>query len=83
MQRSESMYLTSSNPATVFVLVPSGTSLDPNVDATSRAAAGFMAISPVGSPTLTRLSWYPWDQRPSPHILQEQEAPQLSTSMVL
>ncbi|MEC8547899.1 MAG: hypothetical protein VXY31_01120, partial [Candidatus Thermoplasmatota archaeon] len=52
MQRSESMYLTSSNPATVSVLVPSGTSLDPNVDATSWAAAGFMAISPVGSPTL-------------------------------
>ena len=51
MQRSESISLTSSNPAIVSVLVPSGTSADPNVDSTSWAAAGFMAVSPVGSST--------------------------------
>jgi len=51
MQRSESISLTPSNPATISVLVPSGTSADTNVDATSWAAAGFMAVSPVGSPT--------------------------------
>ncbi|MFL2954674.1 MAG: hypothetical protein ACJZ56_04455, partial [Candidatus Thalassarchaeaceae archaeon] len=51
MQRSQSVYLTPSNPATISVLLPSGTSADTNVDATSWAAAGFMAVSPVGSPT--------------------------------
>ena len=72
MQRSESVSITPSNPGTISVLVPSGTSADANVDATSWAAAGSWQYLLWAHQPSTRRSWCPWVRHLSPRIVPEQ-----------
>ena len=50
--RSTSLVLDPSNPSTVPVIVPAGSSTDPNLDSTSWVVSGYLAVSPVGADTL-------------------------------
>ena len=52
-QRSTTLALSPSSPSSISALIPAGSSTDPDTDSTSWLAAGFLAISPVGSDTLS------------------------------
>ena len=50
--RSTTLALSQSAPSIISALIPGGSSTDPSVDSTSWLAAGFIAVSPVGSDSL-------------------------------
>ncbi|MEC8363167.1 MAG: hypothetical protein VXZ75_03495, partial [Candidatus Thermoplasmatota archaeon] len=51
-QRSTTLALSPSAPSIISALIPGGSSTDPSVVSTSWLAAGFIAVSPVGSDSL-------------------------------